>query len=106
MTPQEIQDKIEAIITAPKTYINPLATNQITISCEDRFSSTITIRRDSFLFWHTYKVSIDLFLLPVKSARKLWMMAQEQAAARIYKNTLKSLNTLHDSLVNTSNIKH
>lgn len=106
MTKQEIQDKIEAIITAPKTYINPLAANQITISHQDKFSSTITIRRDSFLFWHSYKVTIDLFPLPVKSARKLWMMAQEQAAARIYKNILKSLNTLHDSLVNTSNIQH
>ena len=106
MTPQEAQDKIEAIITAPKTDINKFTVNEIAIRNPERFAPTITICRDSFLFWHTYHVSIDLFILPVKSARKLWMMAQEQAASRIYKNTLKALNTLHDSLVNTSNIKH
>lgn len=106
MTLQENQDKIEAIITAPKTYINVLTKNQITISSKDRFSPTITIRRNSFLFWHTYHVSIDMFPLPVKSARKLWMMALVQVAARIYKETFKKLNTLHSSLVNTSNIEN
>ena len=106
MTPQEAQDKIEAIITAPKTQITAFTVNEIAISNPERYAPTITICRDSFLFWHTYKVSIDLFILPVKSARKLWMMAQEQAAARIYKEISKKLTTLHDSLVNTSNIKH
>ena len=106
MTPQEAQDKIEAIITAPKTHINKFTVNEIAINNSERFAPTITIRRDSFLFWHTYHVSIDSFPIPVKSARKLWWMAQAQAAALIYKETFKKLNTLHSSIVNTSNIKH
>ena len=106
MTPQEAQDKIEAIITAPKTNIDKFTVNEIAINNSERFASTITIRRCPFLFWHTYHVSIDSLPIPVKSARKLWMMAQEQAAVRIYKETFKKLNSLHESLVNTSNIKH
>ena len=106
MNPQEIQDKIEAIITAPKTYINTVTVNEIAINNSETFAPIITIRRDSFLFWHTYHVSIDSLPLPVKSARKLWMMALVQVAARIYKATFKKLNTLHASLVNTSNIEN
>ena len=106
MTPQEAQAKIEAIIASPKSFIK-LYANEITISNREQdIPPYIAIVRDTCLFWHTYTVSLNLCIIPVESARKLWIQAEEAFVRQKYTETFKQLNTLHASLVNTSNIKH
>ncbi len=106
MIPQETQDKIEAIIASPNSEIQKFG-KMISISERDgRDFRSLVIEREKFIFWHTYTVSYGLDPIPVKSARKLWHQAMQVYKKRRAAESFKRLNTLHASLVNTSNIEN